>query len=367
MPTPFPQPAPLITNSELAAACPGSAHAARTAPATAPLRRRLRTRSGLPKPAQSSGRYAWAEQAAPAMKKLLLLGLLLLVAVAAIGAGPSPAGTPIVREELHLVPDARLRPHLLLMTLGGPNYCVQLENLARKVDANRLCADYGPDRYETPSERSGRVEDWGDPAYDAAVAKLPAQLEKTGVKVSALIVLGVSYSGYANAELVASHPELRPAALIVVDSYLDLTARYDALPSYHETRKEIERVLGGTPDQIPQIYENRSPSHHLDGLATAIRNGMKLVDIWSVSPTEKREFVGATCDAAANAQWLNALAGKLGKPVVGYVTHLRHAYALWDYGRGLLGLAGFSTALPPRTARAVTFAPNGTPPAGSYC
>jgi len=301
------------------------------------------------------------------MKKLLLLGLLLLVAVAAIGAGPSPAGTPIVREELHLVPDARLRPHLLLMTLGGPNYCVQLENLARKVDANRLCADYGPDRYETPSERSGRVEDWGDPAYDAAVAKLPAQLERSGVKVSALVVLGVSYSGYANAELVASQPELRPAALIVVDSFLDLTARFDALPSYHETRKEIQTVLGGTPDQIPQAYENRSPSYHMDGLATAIQHGTKFVDVWSVSAREKREFLGATCSPAANAQWLNKLAGKLGRPVTGYVTHLPHAYALWDYGRGLLALAGFGYALPPRTARAFTFTPNGAPPAGSYC
>jgi hypothetical protein len=160
---------------------------------------------------------------------------------------------------------------------------------------------------------------------------------------------------------------MKPAALIVVDSYLDLTARFNALPSYHETRKEIQTVVGGTPDQIPVAYENRSPSHHLDGLATAIRHGMKFVDVWSVAPSEKREFVGATCDPAANAQWLNALAGKLGKPVVGYVTQLRHAYALWDYGRGLLGLAGLSGAAPPRTARAVTFAPNGKPPAGSYC
>src|SRR5579862_8844747 len=301
------------------------------------------------------------------MRTLLLLGGLLLVIASAWGAAAGRGSTKLVREEVHLVPDARLRPHLLLMTLGGPSYCVQLRNLARHVDANRLCADYGPDRYLTPSERSGREEDWGDPAYDAAVAKLPAALERTGVKVSALVVLGVSYSGYANAELVASQPQLHPAALIVVDTFLDLTARFDALPVYHETRKEIQTVLGGTPDQIPQAYENRSPSHHLDGLATAIEHGTKFVDFWSVSAREKREFVGATCSTAANAQWLNKLAGKLGRPVTGYVTHLPHAYALWDYGRGLLALAGFGYALPPRTARAFTFTPNGAPPAGSYC
>ena len=300
-----------------------------------------------------------------------------MLALACLAAGLLPAafgdeaGTeaapPILREDVHLVPDARRNPHLLLMTLGGPNYCVQLQNLAAHVHASLLCADYGLDRYETPTQRSGRVEDWGDPAYDAAAARLPAQLARSGVKISKLIVIGVSYSGYANAELVASHPELRPAALIVVDTYLDLTARFNALPAYHETRKEMQTVLGGTPTTVPQAYWSRSPSHHLDGLAAAIRNGMKFVDVWSVSPTEKREFLGATCSLTANAQWLSQLATMLGKPVTGYVTHLRHAYALWDYGRGLLGLAGLWAAAPPRTAQQVSFTPGGQPPDGSYC
>jgi pimeloyl-ACP methyl ester carboxylesterase len=274
---------------------------------------------------------------------------------------------PILREELHLVPGARQSPHVVLMTLGGPNYCVQLQNLAKHIDASLLCADYGPNKYETPSQRAGRVEDWGDPAYDAAAALLPANLARSGVKISKLVVIGVSYSGFANAELVATHPELRPAALIVVDSFLDLTARFNALPTYHETRKEMQTVLGGTPTSVPQVYAARSPSNHLDGLATAIRNGMAFVDVWSVSPTEKREFLGATCSLAANAQWLSQLATTSGQPVTGYVTHLRHAYALWDYGRGLLGLAGLMTASPPRTARAVTFRPGQPPPQGSYC
>ncbi|MBV8396921.1 MAG: hypothetical protein JO064_11770 [Actinobacteria bacterium] len=292
---------------------------------------------------------------------------LLALAAACVLAAPAAGQTPLYREELHLVPDARTAPHLLLMTVGGTIYCDEIQNLARRLDANRLCTDYGRNQYLTPHERSGRLEDWGDPAYDAAVAKLPAQLERSGVKVSQLVVVGVSYSGYANAELVATHPELHPAALVVIDSFLDLTARFDALPSYHETRKEIQTVLGGTPDQIPQTYQNRSPSYHLDGLAAAIRNGMKFVDVWSVSPEEKREFVGATCSPAANAQWLNKLAAHLGRPVTGWVTHLRHAYALWDYGRGVLALAGIGYALPPKTATAFTFTPGGTPPPGSYC
>lgn len=290
-----------------------------------------------------------------------------LVAAASGGARTGAQAVPILREEVHLVPDARTKPHILLMTLGGPTYCVQLRNLARRIDASLLCADYGLDKYETPTQRAGRVEDWGDPEYDTAAARLPAELARSGVLISKLVVIGVSYSGFANAELVATHPELRPAALIVVDSYLDLTARFNALPAYHETRKEIQKVLGGTPTDVPQAYAARSPSRHLDGLATAIRTGTKFIDVWSVSPTEKHEFLGATCSLMANAQWLSRLATVLRRPVTGYVTHLRHAYALWDYGRGLLGLAGLWAAAPPRTAHAVSFEPGREPPAGSYC
>jgi pimeloyl-ACP methyl ester carboxylesterase len=299
--------------------------------------------------------------------RLLATGLAAVVLAASLGARTADEAAPILREELHLVPDARLWPHLLLMTLGGPNYCVQLQNLANHVDASLLCADYGRDRYETPSERTGRLEDWGDPAYDAAAARLPAQLERSGVLVSKLVVIGVSYSGFANAELVATHPELHAAALIVVDSFLDLTARFDALPGYHSTRSEMEAVLGGTPETAPQAYAARSPSHHLDSLAAEVRRGMRFVDVWSLSASEKHEFLGATCSLAANARWLGQLATRLGAPVTGYVTYLRHAYALWDYGRGLLGLAGLSTAPPPRTAHPLTFKPGRPPPNGSSC
>jgi pimeloyl-ACP methyl ester carboxylesterase len=297
----------------------------------------------------------------------LLTGLAVGLLVGSAGAGTTREAAPILRVETHLVPGARLRPHMLLMTLGGPNYCVQLQTLARNVDASLLCADYGPDRYETPSERAGRLEDWGDPAYDAAAARLPAQLEQSGVQISKLVVIGVSYSGFANAELVATHPELRPAALIVVDSFLDLIARYEALPSYHPTRSEIQTAVGGTPADVPNAYAARSPSHHLAALAAEVRKGMRFVDVWSVSSREQHEFLGATCSLDANARWLGLLANDLRAPVTGYVTHLAHAYALWDYGRGLLGLAGLWAAAPPRTAQAVTFEPGHAAPPRSYC
>lgn len=293
--------------------------------------------------------------------------LLIAAALALLPATGSAATGPPARFDVKLVAGATAAPHPLLLTLGGPIYCVQLRNLARAIHASLACADYPPNQYVNPTGRAGRMEDWGDPAYLSAVAKLPPRLRAQGVKISKLILVGVSYSGYANAELVATHPELRPDALFVVDSYLDLPARFSALPSYHETRKEMIAVIGGTPDEVPGAYEARSPSHHLDGLAAAIRTGMKLVVVWSTSPSEQREFVGATCSREANAQWLSDLAGVLGRPVTGYVTQLRHAHALWNFGQGLLAVAGLAKAPRPLPARQVVFAPGGGVPPGSYC
>lgn len=272
-----------------------------------------------------------------------------------------------MRVDVHLTAGARATRHPLLLTTGGPIYCMQLRNLARHLHASLACTDYGPNHYERVGTRAGRLEDWGDSAYLAAVARVPQQLQHVGVKVSKLVVVGVSYSGFANAELVATHPELKPAALIVVDSYLDLPARYNALPATHETRKEIETALGGTLAQRRAAYEARSPSHHLDGLAAAIRGGMSFVDVWSVSPGEQREFNGATCSRLAHAQWLSRLAQVLGRPVNGYVTHMQHAHALWDRGMGLLQLAGVAQTSRPLEAAPIMFRPGSPPPANSYC
>jgi pimeloyl-ACP methyl ester carboxylesterase len=291
----------------------------------------------------------------------------LAVAVTAPGAGAAPTRPPLLRVQLEAAAGARLRPHLLLMTLGGPVYCGQLLPLARYLDASLLCPDFGRNGETSGHSRSKRVEDWGDPSYLAAVARLPARLEADGLKVSGLVLVGASYAGYANTELVATHPELHPRALIVVDSFLDLPERYRALPVEHETRAEITRVLGGTLGQRPDAYAARSPSGHLDGLAVAVRAGMQLVDVWSVALAERREFNGATCSPAANAQWLSELASLLGRPVTGYVTRLEHAEALRSWWRELLAFAGLGRPFRALPARAVVFQPGAPVPAGSVC
>jgi pimeloyl-ACP methyl ester carboxylesterase len=278
-----------------------------------------------------------------------------------------PTEHSLLRAEAWIVDPPR-RGQVLLMTLGGPVYCQQLYRLARRFHASLLCTDYALNGEHGDGTRSARREDWGDPAYLDAVAELPARLRQLGARFSRLAVVGVSYSGFAGAELVATHPELRPTALVVIDSFLDLTARYDALPPSHETRAEMAAVIGGTPSDQPAAYAARSPSHHLDGLATAMDEGMRFVDVWSVAASEQRAFRGATCSAAANAQWLAQLAMLRAEPVTGYVTRMRHAHALWDHGATVLAFAGIGRSNRSRAAfHAVEFTPDAPLPEGSFC
>jgi len=301
------------------------------------------------------------------VRALLLAVIVLAFAAGVERAASAPIRPPVLREELRLLPDAYVHSRPLLMTLGGPVYCGQLFEIAAYLDASVVCADYGRNGETSGLSRSRRVEDWGDPSFLAAAALLPRRLKEQGVKISELVLIGASYAGYANTELLATHPELRPRALIVVDSFFDLAERFNALPRSQETRSEMVKVLGGTLSQVPNAYAARSPSHHLNSLAAAIRAGTRFVDVWSVGAAEKREFNGATCSASANARWLRDLAIRLRRPVTGYVTQLRHADALRNWWRELLALGGLDRPYRTLPARAIVFSPAAPLPAASYC
>ncbi|MDE3191163.1 MAG: hypothetical protein KGL94_10135 [Acidobacteriota bacterium] len=266
------------------------------------------------------------------------LALALALGLSSI-SGASTSDPVLLRITTRVPTGARVVARPLVLTLGGPVYCNQVRSLARRLDASLLCPDYGRDGERSGSSRARRVEDWGDPRYLAAVARLPARLKDEGVKISGLILVGASYAGYAVAELAATHPELRPRALIIVDGFLDLPARFRALTVGQPTRTEMTRVLGGPLGRRRRTYELRSPSDHLGGLAADVRHGMRLVDVWSVGARAAREFNGAMCSRDANALWLRRLARILHRPVTGYVTRLPHAYALWYWWPQLLALA----------------------------
>ena len=238
-----------------------------------------------------------------------------------------------------------------MVTTGGWAYCLQIQALARHTGYTLLCGRYAKDGYLGYGLRAQRHLDWGDPAYLASFArKIQALHASVGGK---LVLIGVSYSGFGVATLASHHPELHPDRVIVIDSFLDLVARRHALPPTHETAQEIDAETGGSDAAL----EQRTVS--VSGLAQLVRGGTELTVIWSISADEQKEFAGATCNQTANAGVLEQLATALGSPVLGWVTHSKHGYDLWDRGRAII--AG---RIP---GRRVTFQPNGPIPPRAVC
>ena len=242
-------------------------------------------------------------------------------------------------------------PRGVMVTTGGWAYCLQIQALARNTGYTLLCGRYFKDGYSGYGLRAQRHLDWGDPGYLASFARKIAALHASvGGK---LVLIGVSYSGFGIATLASHHPELHPDRVIVIDSFLDLVARRRALPPTHETAIEIDAETGGSDAAL----EQRNVS--VAGLAELVRAGTQLTVIWSISPDEQKEFLGATCNQSANAGALEQLATALRSPVFGWVTESKHGYDLWDRGRAII--AG---KIP---GRRVTFQPGASIPAGAVC
>ena len=244
------------------------------------------------------------------------------------------------------------QPHAkgVLVTTGGWAYCQQLRALARRSGLTLLCGRFRKDGYAGPGLRKLRHLDWGNPAYLRALAHEAGAIH--GRVGGALLLVGVSYSGFGVATLASHHPELRPDRLIVIDSYLDLAARRAAAGT-GAIGREIDVETGGSKGAL----EERSVG--VDGLAALVATGTRLQVIWSIAPDEAREFKGATCNRAANASTLQQLANALAEPVSGWVTTNRHGHDLWDHGRRIL-----RGELP---GTQVIFRPGGSVPQRAVC
>lgn len=275
------------------------------------------------------------------MKRALVLSWLALLATGA------DAGVHSAIVSVYPVAGSRG----LLVTSGGWAYCEQLRALALRARYTLMCGRYAEDGYVGPGLRAQRHLDWGNEAYLAEFAK--AILAEHVIVGGRLVLMGVSYSGFAVATLASHHPDLRPDRLIVLDSFLDLVARRAKLPPNHPTAREIDAETGGSREALLRR------SVDVDGLARLLRQGTRLTIVWSIASGEKRFFAGATCDRTANAETLARLARTLGEPIEAHVTLDRHGHDLWDFGARIL--AGFEPG------RRVVFEPDGAVPAASTC
>ncbi len=183
-----------------------------------------------------------------------------LALFAAADSSASPPASDLVAS-VYRAPE----PRGVMVTTGGWAYCTQVRRLARLKRYTLLCGRYAKDRYDGPGRRGLRHLDWGNPGYLHALAASAATLHR---QVGGdLVLIGVSYSGFGVAALASRHPELRPARVIVIDSYLDLFARRRNVSPTHPTAREIDDETGGTDAEL------RARSVSLTGLAQLVRAG----------------------------------------------------------------------------------------------
>jgi pimeloyl-ACP methyl ester carboxylesterase len=282
----------------------------------------------------------------PGLNSVLPAALVALAMCATVSAAGAWASSPVIVTSY---PVAHSRG--MMVTTGGWAYCRQMQSLARRTGYTLVCGRYALDGYTGYGRRALRHLDWGNPQYLAAYARAIARL-RTHIPGS-LILIGVSYSGFGVATLASHHPELRPDRLIVIDSYLDLVSRRDALPGTAATAREIDGETRGSPGALAQRTVSAT------SLAELVRRGTQLTAVWTVSAGEQREFRGATCGLHASAATLARVAALLGHPLFAWVTQARHGHDLWDHGRDIV--AGH----PPGTRFA--FAPGGRVPPDAIC
>ena len=283
---------------------------------------------------------------------LCAIGGLVLVVSGASDAGSTKINASTADHERPLAitsiyPVAK--PRGLIVTTGGWLYCANTKRMARAARYTLLCGKFAKDGYTADGLRAKRHVDWGNPVYLAQFAREIARVHRE--VGGPLVFVGVSYSGFGMATLASRHPELRPDHVIVVDSYLDLVARWRH--GSKSTRREITTETGRS------LGELSARSVDLQGLATLVRQGTRLSVIWSVTPAERRLFNGATCARDVNAEPLSRLARILRRPVVGWVTQGEHGFDLWNNEEAIL--EGNNPG------RMVRFAPSGRIPTGSYC
>lgn len=162
---------------------------------------------------------------------------------------PSPGPHPLV-VEVHGGPQAQtddsFDPHVQAWVDHG--FAVLQPNYRGSTGYGKAWEDAlqgDPGRPELVDVRAGR---------DHLVAQGLVDPER-------VVLAGASWGGYVALQGVGTQPEAWSAAVAVVPVADYLTAYAEEAPSLQEFDRSL---FGGTPDEVPELYRDRSPLTHVD-------------------------------------------------------------------------------------------------------
>lgn len=108
------------------------------------------------------------------------------------------------------------------------------------------------------------VGDWGDPPLADCLAALDAAIAKGTVAERRLGVAGGSYGGYLTAWTIG-HTR-RFAAAVAMRAAINLESEWGT----SEVGRMLNVELGGTPDEVPEVYRRNSPLTYAGAVTTPV-------------------------------------------------------------------------------------------------
>ena len=249
---------------------------------------------------------------------LAVVALAIVVPVATAQRVPDADATRAVRF-LYRAHDGRLRPAWLLLPSPYAGGLIPLvisphgRGVSAAVNA-RFWGDLpgeGGFAVVNPGGEGRRLHQysWGDPGQIADLARMPAIVERLGVRVDPhrVYAIGGSMGGQETLLLLAQHPGLLAGA-VAFDPATDMARRYRDFARLcgGRTLQWLARLeLGGTPSQVPGAYRERSPDAYVDAIAFS---GVPLQIYWSVRDRVISDQVDEAALLAADIRTINPAA-----------------------------------------------------------
>lgn len=106
---------------------------------------------------------------------------------------------------------------------------------------------------------------WGNKASEEyTLAAIDHAIATQAINPRRVVMIGMSMGAGATLTFAAHHPR-RFAAVCAVQPMTDHARFYREQPQYHTS---LGGAFGGSPDEVPRVYRDRSPVHHAETLAT---------------------------------------------------------------------------------------------------
>ncbi|MDO8582421.1 MAG: S9 family peptidase [bacterium] len=109
-----------------------------------------------------------------------------------------------------------------------------------------------------------KKDHWGGAEQEDILAGIKALIQDGIAELYKVAITGISYGGYSSWHAITHFPREYVAAAIPICGMTDLTVDYET--TRPDCRAYSEEMMGGSPAQVPEIYQDRSPINFVQNI-----------------------------------------------------------------------------------------------------